>query len=128
MTLRAQIIIIVVLLIALIGIVNMVKQRSLELKYCLAWILCDLLLIAFTAFPSLMGSIARFLGIYTPVNMVFFLGFVFSLIIIFSLTVALSRVTARVRKLAQMIALYEDKHEEPDAAPAEKSTAQGQPD
>ena len=50
------------------------------------------------------------LGIYSPVNMIFFLGFVLSLVIIFTLTVALSRVTARVRKLAQMIALQEDEN------------------
>ena len=39
------------------------------------------------------------------------MGFVLSLVIIFTLTVALSRVTARVRKLAQMIALQEDENE-----------------
>ena len=41
------------------------------------------------------------------INMIFFLGFLFSLAIIFTLTVALSRVTIRVRKLAQELALYE---------------------
>ena len=48
---------------------------------------------------------------FIPVNMIFFMGFVLSLVIIFTLTVALSRVTARVRKLAQMIALQEDENE-----------------
>lgn len=57
-----------------------------------------------------MQKLANVLGIYSPVNMIFFLGFVLSLIIIFTLTVALSRVTARVRKLAQMIALQEDEN------------------
>ena len=58
----------------------------------------------------LMQKLANALGIYSPVNMIFFLGFVLSLVIIFTLTVALSRVTARVRKLAQMIALQEDEN------------------
>ena len=57
-----------------------------------------------------MQKLANVLGIYSPVNMIFFLGFVLSLVIIFTLTVALSRVTARVRKLAQMIALQEDEN------------------
>ena len=86
----------------------MVKKRALELKYVLAWIICDLVLVLLTLFPDLIGKLARFLGIFSPMNMVFFLGFLFSLIIIFSLTVALSRVTSRVRKLAQQIALYEE--------------------
>ena len=57
-----------------------------------------------------MQKLATALGIFSPVNMIFFLGFVLSLVIIFTLTVALSRVTARVRKLAQMIALQEDEN------------------
>lgn len=108
MTLKAQIIICIVLVIALMAIVNMVRKRSLELKYVLVWIGCDVVLFVFTLFPNLMQELANILGIYSPVNMIFFMGFILSLIIIFTLTVALSRVTARVRKLAQMIALQEN--------------------
>lgn len=105
MSLRVQIIVIMVLIMGLIVILNMVKKRALELKYVLGWILCDLALLVFAIFPDLMNRLAGFLGIYSPVNMIFFLGFLFSIIIIFSLTVALSRVTSRVRKLAQKMAL-----------------------
>ena len=108
MTRRLQVFIIIALIICLVIIINMVKKRALELKYVLAWIICDLVLVLLTLFPDLIGKLARFLGIFSPMNMVFFLGFLFSLIIIFSLTVALSRVTSRVRKLAQQIALYEE--------------------
>ena len=111
MTLKAQVLIGIVLVIALIAIINMVRKRSLELKYVLVWICSDIILFIFTLFPSTMGKVAAFLGIYSPVNMIFFMGFVLSLVIIFTLTVALSRVTARVRKLAQMIALQEDENE-----------------
>ena len=107
MTLKAQVLICIVLVIALIAIINMVRKRSLELKYVLVWIF----LFIFTLFPSTMSKVAAFFGIYSPVNMIFFMGFVLSLVIIFTLTVALSRVTARVRKLAQMIALQEDENE-----------------
>jgi len=47
------------------------------------------------------------LGIASPINMLFFLGFCFSLIIIFVLTVAVSRMSVRIKTLAQEIALYE---------------------
>ena len=111
MTLRVQIIIGIVLVIALAAILNMVKKRSLELKYVLWWILCDIVLLIFDIFPELINRLSRFLGIYSPVNMIFFLGFIFSLIIIFSLTVALSRLTARVRQLAQQVALEKEKND-----------------
>lgn len=112
MTLKAQVLICIVLIIALIAIVNMVRKRSLELKYVLVWICADIILFIFTLFPSTMGDVAAFFGIYSPVNMIFFMGFVLSLVIIFTLTVALSRVTARVRKLAQMIALQDEEKRE----------------
>lgn len=111
MTIKVRILIAAVLICGLLIIINMLRKRELELKYVLGWLLCDLVLLIFTAVPGIMVGISNFLGIYSPVNMIFFLGFVFSLIIIFSLTVALSRVTARVRRLAQIVALEKMKQE-----------------
>ena len=54
--------------------------------------------------PEKLQEIATTLGIYSPINMIFFLGFVFSLAIIFVLTVTVSRLSARIRRLAQMVA------------------------
>ena len=62
--------------------------------------------ILFTVFPSMMMGIARFMGIYSPVNMIFFLGFIFLAAIAFSMTVALSRLSASQRRLAQENALW----------------------
>ena len=45
--------------------------------------------------------------------MVFFLGFVFSLIIIFVLTVTVSRLSARIRRLAQIVAMLNSYNGEP---------------
>lgn len=105
MTFKARIILIIVFVVVLCVIVNMVKKRQLELKYVLTWMACDLVLIIFTCFPQSMGWIANVLGIYSPMNMIFFLGLLMSLCIIFTLTVALSRVTEKVRKLAQIISM-----------------------
>jgi len=117
MTIKVRILLGAALICALIMIINMLRKRELELKYVLGWLLCDIVLLIFTAFPGLMVGFSNFLGIYSPVNMIFFLGFLFSLIIIFSLTVALSRVTARVRRLAQMIALKEFEQEKCEGMP-----------
>jgi hypothetical protein len=111
MTLRAQMIVAIILLIFLAVILNMIKKRSLELKYMLGWILCDLALLVLDFVPNLIDRLSELLGIYSPVNMIFFLGFIFSLVIIFILTVALSRVTQRVRKLAQKMALETETEE-----------------
>ena len=111
MSLKLQVILGVILFLALVGILNMVRSRALELKYVLAWILCDLALLIMVIFPQSMGGLSRLLGISSPMNMIFFLGFLFFLGIIFSLTVALSRTTERLRKLAQSVALRFEKLE-----------------
>lgn len=105
MTLKARILLIAFLLFVLGIIIHMVKKRVLELKYVLIWMGCDLALIILAIFPQLMNGLAELLGIYLPVNMIFFLGFLFSLIIIFSLTVTLSKVTEQVRRIAQSLAM-----------------------
>jgi hypothetical protein len=115
---KARILIVAGLLLLLAVIINMVRRRRLELKYVLAWLLADLALIFFALFPQTMMGMAQLLGIYSPVNMIFFLGFVFLALIIFSLTVALSRATANQRRLAQYAALkdYEERMRRGSAA------------
>lgn len=111
MTFKLQLIIGICLLIALGAIVNMIKKRKLELKYALSWLIAIVFVLILDCFPVLLTRLSYFLGIWAPVNMIFFLGFCFSLVIIFVLTVTLSRMSERVRKLAQAVALNEEKIE-----------------
>ncbi|MBE6001234.1 MAG: DUF2304 domain-containing protein [Sarcina sp.] len=112
MSLRLRVILLVLLLIGMTVIVNMVRQRVLELKYVLAWMFADVILILFVLVPGLIKGLSSVLGIYSPMNMIFFLGFLLSLVIIFTLTVALSKVTASVRRMSQTIALLEKRLQE----------------
>lgn len=107
MTLKVRIIIMVVLLIGLITIINMIRKRSLELKYALTWLMLGTGMFVVVLVPGLLDTIAKFFGIYNPMNMVFFLGFMFSILVIFGLTMSLSRNSDRVRKMAQRTALNE---------------------
>ena len=107
MNVRLQIIIAVILIAALIVIVNMIRQKRLELRYALSWLIVGVGTLLLDLFPSLMNWMSRKLGIASPVNMLFFFGFCFSLMIIFVLTVAVSRMSIRIKQLAQELALYE---------------------
>ena len=93
MTVRLQVVIAAAILVVLAVLVNMIRRKSLELKYALPWMLVMAALFVFACAPQLLNVVSEFLGIYAPVNMIFFLGFCFSLLIIFSLTVALSRLS-----------------------------------
>lgn len=84
MTLKLQIVIAIAILAILAVLVNMIRKRSLELKYALVWMMVLAALLIFDCAPVLLNIVSNFLGIYAPVNMIFFLGFCFSLLIIFS--------------------------------------------
>ena len=109
MTVKLQIIVGICLFLALTVIVYMIKKRSLDLKYALSWLLALVFVLVLDLFPVLLTKLSMALGVWAPVNMIFFLGFCFSLLIIFTLTVMLSRLAERVRKLAQAVAMNEEK-------------------
>lgn len=113
MTTKFQIILIVGIVLILLLILNMIRKRKLELKYSLVWLIVMLMLLFIAASPEKLTQMSKSLGIYSPVNMVFFLGFVFSLIIIFVLTVTVSRLSARIRRLAQIVAMLNNYNGEP---------------
>lgn len=107
-TLKLQIIIGILIVLAFIFIVNMVRKRALELKYALSWFLLLLGVGILDCIPQAMNKIAKVLGIYDPVNMIFFIGFIFAIVILFILTVTLSRMSTRIRKMAQIVAMMND--------------------
>jgi hypothetical protein len=107
MSLRLQIILLILLIIIFLFLINQVKKKAVALKYTLAWLLLDVALMILTCFPNLLQVISGMLGITSPINMIFFCGFVLALIVIYTLTVALSRNSDRIRSLAQSIALNE---------------------
>lgn len=116
MTVKLQIVIVAAILVVFAVLINMIRRKSLELKYALSWMLVLTALFVFACAPWLLNVVSEFLGIYAPVNMIFFLGFCFSLLIIFTLTVALSRLSNSVRTLDQIVALNEKKLEELEQA------------
>lgn len=106
MNIRIQIIIAVLIIAALGIIINMIRKKSLELRYALVWLIVGVGILILNIFPQLIEWIASAMGIASPINMLFFVGFCFSLGIIFVLTVAVSRMSIRIKELAQELALY----------------------
>lgn len=112
MNIRTQIIVVAVTLIAIFLIVNKVRRKEIELKYSLLWILLGAGVILFACVPQLTSWLAGLMGIGQPINMLFFIGFCFAILIIFSLSVAISKLSTKVKKMAQEIAILEEKVKE----------------
>lgn len=109
MDIRIRVIIALFVIVVLLIIINMVKNRKLELKYVLSWLAVGVGILALDIFPYLLNIIAKSCGVFEPINMLFFLGFCFSLTIIFTLTVTVSRMSLRIKELSQEIALFEER-------------------
>lgn len=105
MSLRLQIIIIVCMTLILLYIFNLMRKRKLDFKFAIGWIFVDLCIIVLSVAPIILEKISRLIGVASPVNMLFFFGFCFSVAIIFALSMTVSKLTDRVKKLSQEIAI-----------------------
>ena len=112
MSVRTQIVVAAVVILALIGLTSMVKKNKIEMKYALIWYLLVAVILVFDLFPNLLGSFAAFMGVDLAVNMLFFLGYCFALVIIFVLTVWVTKLSVKVKRLTQELALLDRKLEE----------------
>jgi len=112
MTLKIQIIITVLVIIGLVYIIGLIRKHRLELKYALPWMGAGILVIVFACVPGFMDALSDLIGIASPVNMIFFLGFLFALVIILALTVAVSSAANGVKMLVQQLAILEKRNRE----------------
>ena len=112
MTVKAQLVLIAIFLCGLILIVNAVHRKKLQMKYALPWIACIIALTILTAIPGVIQWLADLVGIYSPVNLIFFLGFLFFLCVAFVQALTLSKTSAQLRQLTQSVALMEKRMQE----------------
>jgi hypothetical protein len=80
MSIKLQILIIVVIILAMLYIVNHVRKKSIDFKYALLWLFVCLCVLVLAIFPKLLNVVAKAFGIASPVNMLFFFGFCIKMI------------------------------------------------
>ena len=109
MTLRIQIIVIAVALVALIFTIVMIKKGKLGIKISLPWMIVFVLIILFAAIPSFMDWLAHLIGIYAPINMILFLAGIFLMLILYSLMMTVFSNRKKLREITQKMAYLEEK-------------------
>lgn len=105
MIIKLQIILGIIIISMILIICNMVRKKSIDLRYALGWMVLGAVMLVLDIFPNLIISLAKLAGISVPSNMVFLVGFLLAIIVIYSLTVALSHLSLKVKKLTQEMAL-----------------------
>lgn len=86
-------------------IIESVRRRRLREEYSVLWILTACVLFVLSLLRPALGLVSALLGIATPVNALFAVGFGFTTIILLHFSTVISRLSHENRDLAQRYAL-----------------------
>ena len=105
----------------------LLRSRRLKEKYAGMWIVLALAVLVLGVFPELAAWLARLVGVQTPINLVFLLGFLAVLAVCIQLSAELSRGEETSRRLAEEIALLALRVEELEhgGVPVAEAQAEG---
>jgi hypothetical protein len=105
----ANILAAVTALITLIFVGDLLRRGVLKEKYAVLWLFFAGAALFFAIFPTALVRISAFLGVAAPVNLLFFVTIVLLVLVSVQLSYELSRHEARIRRLAEEIALLEER-------------------
>lgn len=112
---RVDAVAIVVSAVLLGYIIESVRRRRLREEYSILWLVTAAVLLLLSLVRPALDVIARALGIISPVNALFVIGFAFTTIILLHFTTVISRLSRENRDLAQRYALLVYRLQQEDA-------------
>jgi hypothetical protein len=105
MSTTAHVLVLVLAIAAALLIVRLVAMRQLRSKYALLWLTIALALVPLAAVPSLLNDVAHGLGFSYAPALLFLLAIGFLFAVVVYLSWELSRMEARIRLLAERMAI-----------------------
>jgi len=85
----------------------LLRRGVLREKYAVLWLLLSGAALFFSIFPGALKWISDLLGVETPANLLFFVTIVLLVLVAVQLSYELSRHEARIRRLAEEVALLD---------------------
>ncbi len=107
MSSKLQIAMLIALGLYFLIIFQLLKRKSLNLKYTLLWLLSGIIMLLLAGFPEILNSLAVLVGIYDPTNALFAFMFFCVIIILMSLTAIASKLNEKNKRIIQSMALME---------------------
>lgn len=92
-------------LLLVVSLVVLLRTRRLREKYAVLWLALALAVCVLGAFPSVVGRLARLVGVATPSNLVFAAALVVLLLVCIQLSTELTASEEEGRTLAEEVAL-----------------------
>ncbi len=95
-------------------VLELVRRRRLGEPYAILWLLAAFVLLILSIFDGLLDDLAELVGIRTPANALFVVGFGFILVLLLSFSSVVSRLSRENKLLAQELARLSREREERD--------------
>jgi hypothetical protein len=105
---RIQGIAVVVTALLLLLVFELVRRRRLMERYALLWLLSAVVLLVLAAWTGLLERVSNLVGIATPSNALFVVGFAFVLALLLHFSLAISRLSDETKILAQQVARLDE--------------------
>ncbi len=105
----AQILGIVASLLTFVFVFWLLRRGSLQEKYAVLWLGVSGVALILAIFPGLLRWITDVLGVETPSNLLFFVTIVLLILVSIQLSFELSRHEAKIRRLAEEVALLDER-------------------
>lgn len=83
------------------------KNKAIELKYTLLWLLAGVCMALLVVFPTILPAFLRILGITGNMNGLFIICIAFLMTLCMALTSIVSRQAEKIRRLTQSMAILE---------------------
>jgi len=90
----------------------LMRRGVLREKYAVLWLMFSGAALVFSLFPGALKWISDALGVETPSNLLFFVTIVLLILVAVQLSYELSRHEARIRRLAEEVALLDQQLKE----------------
>jgi hypothetical protein len=101
--------VIAIAVLVVVVVVELVRRRRLMERYALLWLAAALILFVLAVWQGLLTTLSSEVGIRSPPNALFAVGFTFVVVLLMSLTLVISRLTEQNKQLAQRVALLADR-------------------
>jgi hypothetical protein len=106
---RITLVSLIVSTILLLLVLELVRRRRLQERYSLLWLATGGSLLLLAAWRSLLNRISDSLGIRTPSNALFVVAAGFFLAVLLHFSIAMSRLSEQTSRLAQRLAMLEER-------------------
>ena len=101
-----------IMLLYIFFIFKAVKRRNMKMSYLVFWSITGIGLLCALFIPDLVESVSNFIGIQTPVNMLFMFAIFVILYIIYNFMILISKLEKRNTLLIQEISLLKKRVED----------------